>query len=133
MATTTRRRTTTKAPAVRNIPSQQNFEPIRFVTKRPEDREPEERVVLFSLDDQEFTIPRKFPVSLGLKVIRTMRKRGTEIGMAELLEEVIGEDAYEALVNYPDITNDDIARLMQIVNDLALGSLDGPKGRSASA
>jgi hypothetical protein len=53
--------------------------------------------------------------------------------MAELLEEVIGEDAYEALVNYPDITNDDVTRLMEIVNALALGSLDGPKGRSASA
>jgi hypothetical protein len=132
MATTTRRRTT-KSPAVRNIQTGQDFEPVRFVTKTAAERGPEERVVLFSLDDQEFTIPRKFPVNLGLKVIRTMRKRGEAIAMAELLEEVIGEDAYEALVNYPDITNDDIARLMQIVNDLALGSLDGPKGRSASA
>jgi hypothetical protein len=131
MATTTRRRTT-KTPAVRAVQAQE-FEPIRFVTKRPEDREPEERVVLFSLDDAEFTIPRKFPVNLGLRVIRTMRRRGEAIAMAELLEEVIGADAYEALVNYPDITNDDIARLMQIVNDLALGSLDSPKGRSASA
>ncbi len=132
MATTTRRRTT-KTPAVRNIQPPQDFEPVRFVTKRPEDREPVERVVLFSLDDKDYTIPRKFPVNLGLRVIRTMRKRGQEIAMAELLEEVIGEDAYEALVNYPDITNDDVTRLMEIVNALALGSLDGPKGRSASA
>lgn len=133
MTTTTRRRTVSKAPAVRNMPAAQDFEPIRFVTKRPEDREPIEHVVLFSLDDRDFTIPKKFPVNLGLRVIRTMRRRGEAIAMAELLEEVIGEDAYEALVNYPDITNDDIARLMQIVNDLALGSLDGPKGRSVSA
>lgn len=132
MATTTRRRTT-KNPAVRNMPPPQGFEPIRFVTKRPEDRDPVERVVLFSLDDQEFSIPRKFPVNLGLKVIRTMRRQGSEIAMAELLEEVIGADAYEALVNYPDLEDDDIARLMKIVTDLALGSLDGPKGRSASA
>lgn len=133
MATTTRRRTTTKSRAVGNIQPPQDFEPIRFVTKRPEDREPVERVVLFSLDDQDYMIPKKFPVNLGLKVIRTMRRQGQEIAMAELLEAVIGEDAYEALVNYPDITNDDIARLMEIVQSLALGSLDGPKGRSASA
>lgn len=133
MATATRRRTTTKSPAVRNIQPPQDFEPVRFVTKRPEDREPVERVVLFSLDDKDYTIPRKFPVSLGLKVIRTMRKRGQEIAMAELLEEVIGEDAYEALVNYPDLEDSDIERLMEIVQSLALGSLDSPKGRSASA
>lgn len=133
MTTTTRRRTVNKAPAVRNMQTAQDFEPIRFVTKRPEDRAPEERVVLFSLDDREFTIPRKFPIGLGLKVIRTMRKRGNEIGMAELLEEVIGADAYDALVNYPDLENGDIERLMEIVTSLALGSLDGPKGRSVSA
>lgn len=131
---TTARRTTRKAPAARAVTAlDAGFEPLRFVTTPAAERAPDERVVLFSLDDQEFTIPKKFPVGLGLKVIRTMRRRGQEVAMAELLEEVIGEDAYEALVNYPDLSNDDIEHLMQIVNKLALGSLDGPKGRSASA
>lgn len=129
MATT--RRTTKTKPM--NVPLTQDVEPLRLVTKRPEDRAPEERVELFSIDDTSYTIPKKFPVGLGLKVIRTARRSGQEIAMAELLEEVIGSDAYDALVNYKDLEDEHLERLMNIVNQLALGSLEGPKGHSASA
>jgi hypothetical protein len=125
-------RTVKRKPPVRVVDNG-DFEPLHLTTKRPENRAPEERAVLFTLDDREFTIPKRFPPNLGLRVIRTQRRQGLDVAAAELLEEVIGDEAYDALVNYPDLEPEHLEQLMQIVVKLAMGALDVPKGRSASA
>lgn len=108
-------------------------EPLTFVSTPDEEREPERRVVLFTIDGKAYSIPKKFPVGLGLKIIRTVRLHGEELAMAELLSEVLGDDAYDALINYRDLTPENLMDLMLKVRELALGGLQGPKASSKSA
>lgn len=120
------RRKTTKTTT--EAVTDQDFQPLVLRTLTEEERGPEERVVLFTLDGVDYTIPKRFPVRLGLKIIRTMRRSGHDIAAAELLEEAIGTEAYDALVSYPDLKQEHIARLFEIVQALALGAVEDPKG-----
>lgn len=132
MAATTKPR---KADVVRRAPSKAGvverpvvledteFEPLRFESSEEE----VERVTLFYLDDVPYDVPLRFSPGLGLRVIRTGRREGDAAAMVELLEEVIGEEAYVALMNHKGLTQANLRDLMEAVQKLALGALDDPK------
>ena len=123
-----------RAPGPKTYPVgdwETDYEPLRFNTV--EDETEEERVILFYLDEVAYDIPKHFPPGLGLRVIRTSRRQGDAVAAAELLEEVIGEEAYVALMNHKGLSQEDIKDLMFAVQKVALGALDVPKGSSRSA
>lgn len=107
------------------------FEPLRFTS--PPEEVVEDRVTIAYLDDYALTMPRKVPPHIALKIMRTSRLRGDEVAMGEMLEEVIGEDAYMRLANYKALTDDDLANLMKVVQKVSMGALEIPKASSASA
>lgn len=134
MATT--RKTAARPASVKPTPRSiidagDEFEPLRFTS--PPEEVVEDRVTIAYLDDYELTMPRKVPPHIALKVMRTSRKKGDEAAMGEMLEEVIGEDAYTQLANYKALTDDDLANLMRVVQKVAMGALEIPKASSASA
>jgi hypothetical protein len=137
MATTTTRaprkpRTTPRKATVRSVAVPTGgIEPFRFVTP---DIEPEvELVELFSIDDRSYFIPKEISPSVSLRFMRAARSTGMEIAMADLLESMLGEEAFEALANYKHITTQQFADLMDLVRRHAMGAITGPKGNSKSA
>jgi len=83
-----------------------------------------ERVPLFYIDDVEYSMPAKIPGNVALKYLRKIRTDGVEVAGAWLLEEVIGTEAYEALMNYDGLTIEQLNQVIAIVERHALGSVE---------
>lgn len=80
-----------------------DFEPLRLSSKAPA----EERVVAFSIDDVDYTIPKFVSRSFAIKVQRRVREIGFENALFEGMEEFYGTAAMDALENCPSLTEDD--------------------------
>lgn len=98
------------------------FEPIRI---NSEDAQEEvKRVPLFYIDDEEYTIPERFGASIGLRYLRNINVDGRDYAIAQLLEEVLGADGFEALSNCDTLTQDQINKINEYIVELALGAVD---------
>jgi hypothetical protein len=93
------------------------FEPLRFSSKAPT----EERVPIFYIDDDEYTIPKFISKSFSLGVMDRAREVGMEIAVTEAMEELLGEDGYQALLKCPSISDDDWTQFQTIFRDLVFG------------
>jgi hypothetical protein len=117
---------TTAPPAVA-----EDFEPVRLSSTPAA---PEDRVVLFYVDDEPYSVPKKIGRNHGLRYLRTVRKQGEALAAQELLEVLIGEDGYNALMNCDDLNDDDLDRIMDRLRDEALGAVEdedeGGKGKA---
>jgi len=85
---------------------------------------PVEKVPLFFIDDVEYGMPKKIRPNVSLKYLRMIREQGADVAGAWLLEEVIGTEAYEALMNYNALEEEHLNRVMQIVEKHVLGQAE---------
>jgi hypothetical protein len=94
------------------------FEPIHI----PADDEVEDqRVPLFYVGEDEYTIPKEIPPGVALQYLRQARESGHELATPPLLIRVLGEDAYMALEQSRAVTEDQLERIVKLIIDLALG------------
>ncbi|KND38485.1 hypothetical protein [Streptomyces acidiscabies] len=93
------------------------FEPLRFSSKAPT----EERVVLFYIDDEPYTIPKFISKSLGFKAMHRARDVGMEIAVTEAMEELLGQEGYQALLGCPSISDEDWTQFQTTFRDLVFG------------
>ncbi|MER7814548.1 hypothetical protein [Streptomyces sp. NPDC096153] len=121
-----------RTPAKRAAPSQppEGFEPVRLSSKQSEPKA-EDRVVLFYVDDEPYTVPKRIGRNHGLRYLRTARRQGEPIAAQELLETLIGEDGYEALMNCDDLEDDQLDQIMNRLRDEALGAVEEEKQGNA--
>ena len=82
---------------------------------------PVEKVPLFYIDDVEYDMPARIGPNVGLKALRMARTHGADVAEAWLLEEVLGTEGYEALMNFDDLTGTQLEQIMGIVRDHVLG------------
>lgn len=107
----------------------ERFEPVRLTRTEPE---PAELVTLFYLDDEEYKVPARFPVNVALKYLRMARTEGQEVASGWLLEQVLGEDGYTALMNWGGLELEHLEQISTIAHKLVVGELEGPKGKRKS-
>lgn len=113
---TVRRRTaaTAKAPAI---------EPLRLKKRAPV--EDEDRIALFEIDGEPYTMPAVIdtPRALALEIqmlgIDTERRKALF-----LIQQLCGMDAYRALMAEGSFTLGDLLALGQILSDHAFGQLE---------
>lgn len=132
MASTTRTRQTAaarKAAAAKptTAPGDLGFEPIRIAD---DDEVPDERVPLFYIGDDEYTIPKHIPRGVALQYLRHASEVGHEVATAPLLIRVLGEDAYMALEQSRALEQDQLDRIVEIIVEQALGKQE--KGGKAA-
>jgi hypothetical protein len=89
-------------------------------------------IALFYIDDVEYRIPDRFPASLALRYLKRLREVGEEAAVGWMLEDTIGTEAYEALMGYDKLTDENMEHIMKVVSKLLLGSLEAPKGSSSN-
>jgi hypothetical protein len=109
-----------KAAAARPAPVSDpldGFEPIRIA---PDEDVVEERVPLFYIGDDEYTVPTEIPPGVALQYLRQARESGHELATPPLLIRVLGEDAYMALEQSKAVKDDQLEQIVQIIIDLAL-------------
>lgn len=97
--------------------------PLKSVKGKKND----ERITLFSIDDKEYSIPTSVKPNVGLKVMNVMRKQGETAGVDFMLETVLGVEGYTALMNFDDLTNDDLKKIIKIAFELVAGATENPK------
>jgi hypothetical protein len=137
MASTTRTRQTTAAarkraatkPTAGSDPLA-GFEPIRIPAN---DEVVDDRVPLFYIGDDEYTIPRHVPRGVALQYLRQAGELGHELATPPLLIRVLGEDAYMALEQSKALEDDQLDRIVQLIVDLALGQQEKEKEGKAQS
>lgn len=87
-----------------------------------------ELVPLFSIDGRTYSIPGEVPASMALRMLDAMRRQGMEAAMSEALEELLGAEAYQALLQCRALTVDHLERIMAVVQTHVLGNLEGALG-----
>ena len=98
-----------------------DFEPIHIPA---DDEVDEERVPLFYVGEDEYTIPREIPPGVALQYLRQARESGHELATPPLLIRVLGEDAYMALEQSRAVTEAQLEKIVKLIIDLALGQKD---------
>ncbi len=98
------------------------------LTSRPAGDEPDP-IELFSLDGVSYTIPAKPRANLALRYLYEAKSIGTDYAATNLLEALVGTDGYQALMNYDDLTGDQLQEVLDAAQKITLGTLESPKGR----
>lgn len=131
MASTTRQSTAARKRAVPKPSVSGNplaaFEPIHIAA---DDDFVEERVPLFYIGDDEYTIPKEIPPGVALQYLRQARESGHELATPPLLIRVLGEDAYMALEQSKAVKDEQLERIVKLIVDLALGQAEKKEGKA---
>ena len=103
------------------------LEALRLSTSRPADAD--ERVTLFFIDDHEYTIPKRPRANLALKYLDLVKKDGSDYAAAWLLEEMLGSEAYQALMDYDYLTPEQLDQVTALRQKHVLGKLEAKTGK----
>jgi hypothetical protein len=84
-------------------------------------------VELFSIDGKAYSVPTSVRPNEALKVMHFTRTRGETAGVSYMLESMLGEEGYLALLDYDDLEEEDLEKIIKIASEIVAGALEGPK------
>ena len=120
-----RKKPTDRKPRARATEFEPAFEPLDL------DAMPQtidvETVHLFTLNETDYYVPLEPPARVSLKYLRMAREDAAG-AQGWLLEQLLGEDAYTALMEWEGLTTDILVRLLNVVHKLAIDATEGVKG-----
>lgn len=102
-----------------------DFEPVELVPSGEE----VEQVHLFTLDGVQYFIPRRVQFNVTLRAMEMFRTQGEVAAGAYILEALLGEDGYQALINYDELERDQFERITEIAQRIVLGDREKGKAR----
>lgn len=102
--------------------------PIKLYTKKTTDTV--EMVPLFSIDDVDYLIPARPNALMALRFLEEVKRTGSQdMAMGVLLEELLGAEAYQALLAFQGhMEPDELAQLFQAAQAAVVGLVEVPKG-----
>lgn len=83
-----------------------------------------EHIDLFTLDGHTYTIPAKPSASITLRYLKNLRTQGENHAAGVLLEDLLGEDGYNALMNYEDLTMEQLQHVLAAAQKHMLGAIE---------
>jgi hypothetical protein len=83
------------------------------------DREP-----LFTIDDQEYTVPKKVPANVGLRAVDTVARLGEADGTRWLMVLMLGEDGWKALMDCDGLEPADLQAIQEVLRAKVFGDLE---------
>lgn len=86
-------------------------------------------VDLFSIDGTVYQMPAKIGANIALGYMRLVRTHGQEAALGWALEQVIGAEAYDALMGCDDLEPEDLEAVMKVVHENVMGAVEAPKGK----
>ena len=86
------------------------FEVVELSSEVPE----EERVPLFSIDGDVYTVPKFVPQGISLEFVRLNREHGESVAAVRLLERMLGPKAYAALEQCPTLDEPKMQKIIDI-------------------
>jgi hypothetical protein len=121
------RKTAAKRPAADREPTVVNGEPLlelhtKTTTKKPAEMEP-----AFTINGTVFSVPVEVKAQVAIRYMDHCRKKGENWGLSWLLETILGEQAYEALLEFDDLEDEQLIAIAKIVQSKVIGDA-APKG-----
>ena len=96
------------------------FEPVRLSSAPVA----EDRIPLFYVDETEYTIPRTISRGVSLWFLRLAGEIGETRAAPQLLERLLGEEGYQALVDSPSLTDDELNAIIDLAVRVAFGQVE---------
>jgi hypothetical protein len=93
-------------------------EPIQLKTGPAEDVE---RVHLFTIDGTEYYARTNVPFNVTLRANRIYAERGEQAAEAYTLVQVLGQEGYEALENFDELTEDQFVSILDYAEKVVKG------------
>jgi hypothetical protein len=101
-------------------------EVLEFKSKK----EKKDRVVLFKIDDEEFTVPKKPGMGTVMRYLNVARKTGNDLFAAQaLVEELLGAEAWDKFLNWEDLDDEIMGAVIEKCVNLAVASVEAQKGK----
>ena len=85
-------------------------------------------IPLFSIDGRVYSIPGEVSASMALRLLDSARRHGMEAATSEALEELLGGEAYQALLQCRSLKVSHLEQIMEVVQAHVLGDLEGTLG-----
>jgi hypothetical protein len=92
--------------------------------------EDEERVALFSIDGEVFTVPKVVPQGISLEFVRLGREYGESVAAVRLLERMLGPEAYTALEQCPTLDDKKMQKILDMAQKIAFGKAEVKGGKA---
>lgn len=86
------------------------------------------REVIATVDGTELSIPETFSAAFALRYTDMVSRRGIDAAVSWLLETALGVDGYNALLSFDELTAEDVAQIVSILEQRVHGAMDIPKG-----
>jgi hypothetical protein len=85
------------------------------------------REPLFYIDDTEYSVEVHPSPARSLKYLKMLRDEGADIATQYMLESLLGDEGYQALMEYEDLTEEQFEQVVTAASKIMLGSFEGPK------
>lgn len=82
-------------------------------------------IVLFKIDGEEYRVPAEPRPIVALRYLENVRKKGPDVAAAEVLAQLLGEEAWNGLLGYDDLSKDEFNAILRAVHQLLAGSMGG--------
>jgi hypothetical protein len=83
-----------------------------------------ERIPLFSIDGTTYSMPTEVDAAASLRVLDVQRRQGEQSALSYALEELVGSEGYQALLNFRGLKKGQLENIMELVQRHALGNLE---------
>lgn len=87
-----------------------------------------ETEVLFTIDGDEYTVPKVVPAIVGVRALEVAATEGEAASVRWLMLEVLGQEAYDALLACTGVTSKQLGQIMTVVRDKAMGDMEDALG-----
>jgi len=87
----------------------------------------EERAEAFSINGTTYSIALRPRVNTALRYMHVSRVQGTEAGIDYMLGVLLGDEAYEALMAFDDLTEEQLEAVIKMASQIMAGAVEGPK------
>ena len=98
--------------------------PLNLVSRTDEERAAVERIVIFRINGKPYTIPNETRPNISMGYLYLTRQRGVAAAESWLAEQLLGREAYEALLNFADLTQEASNEIFKRARDVAFGRYD---------
>jgi hypothetical protein len=89
------------ADTLKGLPSDgDDLDVLRFSSEAKADKKVTQRVPLFYIDDEVYTVPRYPDPTVGLKYLKILHEESEGEANYYLLIEMLGQEGYDALMEY---------------------------------
>lgn len=81
-------------------------------------------IPLFSIDGETYSMPATVSAATSLKALDIARRQGQAESISWVLEEVIGSEGYNALMNFKSLKPSQLQAIITVVTGHVMGSME---------